>query len=193
MSVTRLFSRTIPFLFVAVAPLFVCGSATPAMAAPRAFPAAERRPLDPDRSSSIDPCLVGRWLSINVVGLNGAASGLAKMQLTILGNGQATLDLTGSTPYVEHSLDVSDTFIGTEAFKVISVHTTTGYSFSIFPSSQHIRETIDFVGQKHTKVLSEGFFDAADYTCGPTKLRTNFDLSEGGVWVHDFIATFQRH
>jgi hypothetical protein len=115
------------------------------------------------------------------------------MQLTILGNGQATLDLTGSTPYVEHSLDVSDTFIGTEVFKVISVHTTTGYSFSIFPSSQHIRETIDFVGQKHTKVLSEGFFDAADYTCGPTKLRTNFDLSEGGVWVHDFIATFQRH
>jgi hypothetical protein len=70
--------------------------------------------------------------------------------------------------------------------------TTRRTSFSIFPSSQHIMETIDFVGQKHTKVLPEGFFDAANYTCGPTKLRTNFDLSEGGVWVHGFIATFTR-
>jgi hypothetical protein len=192
MSLTRLFSKTVPFLFVAVGPVFICGSATPASAAPRAAPAAERL-VGPARSSSIDPCLVGRWLSVNVVGLNGAASGLAKMRLTILGNGQATLDLTGSSPFVEHSLDVSDSFVGTEVFKVISSHTTTGYGFSIFPSSQHITETIDFLGQKHTKVLSEGFFDAADYTCAPTKLRTNFDLSEGGVWVHDFIATFQRH
>ena len=192
MSVTRLFSRSMPFLFVAVAPAFICGSATPARAAPRTFAAAERL-LNRARSSSIDPCLVGHWLSITVVGLSGAASGLAKMQLRILGSGQATLDLNGSTPFVEHSLDVSDSFVGTEVFKVISDHTTTGDGFSIFPSSQHIIETIDFVGQKHTKVLSEGFFDAADYTCGPTKLRTNFDLSEGGVWVHDFIATFQRH
>jgi len=115
------------------------------------------------------------------------------MQLRILGNGQATLDLTGSTPFVDHSLDVSDSFVGTEVFKVISAHTVTGYGFSIFPSSQHIMETIDFAGQKHAKVLSEGFFDAADYTCGPTKLKTNFDLSEGGAWVHDFIATFRRH
>jgi hypothetical protein len=180
-----------PFLFVAVAPV-VCGSATPTLAAPRGFPAAERL-LDPARSSSIDPCLVGRWLSINVVGLSGAESGLAKMQLRILGNGQATLDLAGSTPFVDHSLDVSDSFVGTEVFKVISAHTVTGDGFSIFPSSQHIMETIDFAGQKYTKVLSEGFFDAADYSCGPTKLKTNFDLSEGGVWVHDFIATFQRH
>jgi hypothetical protein len=192
MSITTVFSKAMPFLFITVTPLFVYGSATPASAAPHAVPAGERL-LDPARASSIDPCLVGRWLSVNVIGLNGAASGLAKLQLTILRNRQATLRLTGSTPFVEHSLDVSDTFVGTEVFKVISAHTTTGYSFSIFPSSQHIMETIDFVGQKHTKVLSEGFFDAADYTCGPMKLRTNFDLSEGEVWVHDFIATFQRH
>ena len=192
MSVTRLFSKTMPFLFVAVAPAIYLRKCNTGSGHAGAFAAAERL-LDRARSSSIDPCLVGHWLSINVVGLSGAASGLAKMQLRILGNGQATLDLHGSTPFVEHSLDVSDSFVGTEVFKVISDHTTTGDGFSIFPSSQHIIETIDFVGQKHTKVLSEGFFDAADYTCGPTKLRTNFDLSEGGVWVHDFIATFQRH
>jgi len=191
MSLIKLFSKAIPFLFVAVSPV-VCGTATPASVAPLGFPAAERL-LDPARSSSIDPCLVGRWVSIKVVGLSGAESGLAKMQLRILGNAQATLDLTGSTAFVDHSLDVSDSFVGAEVFKVISARTVTGDDFSIFPSSQHIMETIDFVGQKHTKVLSEGFFDAADYTCGPTKLKTNFDLSEGGVWVHDFIATFQRH
>lgn len=189
---TRLFSRTLPLLLAAVAPAFVYVAAAPASAATREVRVAESS-LAPARSSSIDPCLVGRWASVNVVGLAGAGSGLAKMQLTILGNGHATLDLTGSTPYVEHSLDVSDAFVGTEVFKIISSHTATGDGFSIFPSSQHIRETIDFVGQKYKKVLSESFFDAADYTCGPTKLRTNFDLSEGGAWVHDFVATFQRH
>jgi hypothetical protein len=97
MSVTRLFSATMPFLFAAVAPASICGSATPAQGAPHAFSAAERL-LHPARSSSIDPCLVGHWLSITVVGLNGAASGLAKMQPRILGSAQATLDLTGSTP-----------------------------------------------------------------------------------------------
>jgi hypothetical protein len=192
MFLIRLISRAMPFLFVAVPPVFICGSTTPALGAPSAFLPAVGL-LGPARSSSIDPCLVGRWLSVKVVGLSGAESGLAKMQLKILGNGQATLDLTGSTPFVDHSLDVSDSFIGTEVFKVISAHSVTGYGFSIFPSSQHIMETIDCAGQKRTKVLSEGFFDAADYTCGPTKLATNFDLSEGGVWVHDFTATFQRH
>jgi hypothetical protein len=192
MPLARMMSRSVPFLFMAFAPAAVYGAATPASAAPHGISVAKRS-LDPARLRSIDPCLVGRWVSVNVVGENGAASGLAKMQVKILANGQTTLDLAGSTPFVEHSLDVSDSFVGTEVFKIISERTVTGNAFSIFPSSQHIVMTIDFAGQRHSKVLSEGFFDAADYTCGPTRLRTNFDLSEGGVWVHDFVATFQRH
>ena len=192
MPLTRMFSRTAPFLFMALAPAAVYGAATAASAAPHGIAVVEQA-LNPARSRSIDPCLVGQWVSVSVVGENGAASGLAKMQLKILGSGQTTLDLTGSTPFVEHSLDVSDSFVGTEVFKIISEPTITGNAFSIFPSSQHIVMTIDFAGQRHSKVLSEGFFDAADYTCGPTRLRTNFDLSEGGVWVHGFVATFQRH
>jgi hypothetical protein len=63
---------------------------------------------------------------------------------------------------------------------------------SVFSRRTNITETIVFAGQKHTKALSEGVFDAADYRCGSTKLSTNFDLSEGGPFVHDFVAIFKR-
>lgn len=146
-------------------------------------------------ASSGDPCLVGRWKSTNVTGLMGAAtsSGLAKMELTVRANGDATVNVTGSTPYVTPRLEISITFTGTETFRIISGQPMGSFSVT-GPESTHITETTTDAGIKlPAKSLSaDGFFDAADYSCSSTRLRTNFDLSEGGPWIHDLIATFTK-
>jgi hypothetical protein len=191
MPTTRLSLRIMPLL-LAMASLLAYGSATPASAGITRGSLAWESSLGQASSSSVDPCLVGRWVSTKMGGLAATGSGLAKMQLAILANGHATLNLTGSTPFVVPSLKVSNSFVGTEVFRIASSHTATGDAFSIFPSHQHITETIVFAGTKQTKALSEGFFDAANYSCGSTRLRTDFNLSQGGVYLHGFVATFKK-
>jgi hypothetical protein len=192
MPTTRLFLRIVPLL-LAMAALLAFGSATPASAGITRGSLAWESSLGHAGSSSVDPCLVGRWVSTKMGGLVGTGSGLAKMQLAILANGHATLNLTGSTPFVVPSLKISNSFVGTEVFRIASSHTAAGDAFSIFPSNQHITETIVFGGQKMpTKAFTEGFFDAANYSCGSTKLTTDFNLSQGGVYLHGFVATFKK-
>jgi hypothetical protein len=191
MPTIKLFLRIMPLL-LAMASLLAYGSATPASAGIARGSLARESSLGHAGSSSVDPCLVGRWVSTKI-GSPVGGSGLAKMQLAILANGHATLNLTGSTPFVVPSLEVSNSFVGTEVFRIASSHTASGDGFSIFPSNQHITETIVFGGQKlPTKAFTEGFFDAANYSCGSTKLRTDFNLSQGGVYLHGFVATFKR-
>jgi hypothetical protein len=142
-------------------------------------------------AASVQPCLVGRWVSTAASDIDG--SGLANMHLKILATGKSTLNLTGSTPFVAPTIDAQDSFVGTEHFKLRSAHSAGGWGFSIFPNGQGIMETITFAGTASTKSLSESFFDAANYRCAAGKLTTNFDLSEGNAWLHTFVAKWKRY